>query len=82
MIVGIVVGIICAAIVIIAILVYCFCCKKTVEESDEANMDDKKSRSTVDDLVATQMIQQSHETNQINVNSNPEGPQYFVWNKW
>lgn len=78
MIVGIVVGIICAAIVIIAILVYCCCCKKTVEESDEANMDDKKSRSTVDDLVATQMIQQSYENNQIHVNSNPEGPQYFV----
>lgn len=80
MIVGIVVGIICAAIVIIAIVVYCFCCKKTVEVSDDIDMSDKKSRSTVDDLIATQMIQQNHETNQINVNSNPEGPQYFVWN--
>lgn len=44
MIVGIVVGIICAAIVIIAIVVYCFCCKKTVEVSDDIDMSDSQDR--------------------------------------
>lgn len=77
MIVGIVIGII-AGVIVISIITYFFCCKKTVEQTEDINLDDKKSRSTVDDLVASQMIQQSYETNQIQVNSNPNGPQYFV----
>jgi hypothetical protein len=62
MIVGIVVSVACAVFIGVGIAVYFLCCKKK-ESSMDRNLNEKKTTSTVDDIMVVETIQSDHGMN-------------------
>lgn len=84
MIVGIVVGVVCAVLIGVAIAAYFLCCKKKDSLIDK-NLDEKRTKSTVDDIMVVETIQSDHGMNvqypELQ-NGNKGNPQAVLWRHW